>query len=419
MNSMNLLNRITNYYLQSGDFNGLHSSELSNEEKGYLESLILEGKSFILSEDSTQNIYINALNTNKTPREQIECIQKDIVFAAYPSTEHLRNLQIDEQKYFTKMLAYGAEQLKVLYFSVDILEHYMNDPQYHIQDHGYVGNICINRDVDDEENPIFSEYIKDYGIAYPTKLPIDADRAIGVFLRDLSKLNEQAQYKWAGFLLPDQTSFKVNGHFLKNLIYAEWVTECWIFEALLAEISYINILCKNIGIPKFFRKEYSLESREVDGYRIILIPTLKNYYEFVGILEKIVVHNINYDTFQKTALVIKAIERRDKNGEVKGSLAMLEEWLSINYISYNPYLEERIKDEVFIPLRKIRKERQIYAHELYSNERNNSLYKKQNDLIRSTYDALMILRLILNSHPKNKKLQAPSIIRDYENIVVY
>lgn len=170
---------------------------------------------------------------------------------------------------------------------------------------------------------------------------------------------------------------------------------------------------------KFFRKEYSLESREVDGYRIILIPTLKNYYEFVGILEKIVVHNINYDTFQKTALVIKAIERRDKNGEVKGSLAMLEEWLSINYISYNPYLEERIKDEVFIPLRKIRKERQIYAHELYSNERNNSLYKKQNDLIRSTYDALMILRLILNSHPKNKNLQAPSIIRDYENIVVY
>ena len=82
-------------------------------------------------------------------------------------------------------------------------------------------------------------------------------------------------------------------------------------------------------------------------------------------------------------------------------------------------LTQRIKDEVFIPLRKIRKERQIYAHELYSNERNNSLYKKQNDLIRSTYDALMILRLILNSHPKNKNLQAPSIIRDYENIVVY
>lgn len=41
-----------------------------------------------------------------------------------------------------------------------------------------------------------------------------------------------------------------------------------------------------------------------------------------------VVHNISYKTFQKSAPHIASIERKDKNGKDKGSLVMFEEWLN-------------------------------------------------------------------------------------------
>ena len=57
-------------------------------------------------------------------------------------------------------------------------------------------------------------------------------------------------------------------------------------------------MCNSIGIPQLFRKEYSRENQELIGYRIILIPSLKNYYEFVSALEKIVLNNLSFVTFQ-------------------------------------------------------------------------------------------------------------------------
>ena len=37
----------------------------------------------------------------------------------------------------------------------------------------------------------------------------------------------------------------------------------------------------------------------------------KNYYDFVLVMEKLVVHNISIKTFQKDSLLIAKIERKD------------------------------------------------------------------------------------------------------------
>lgn len=418
MDKRELLDKITTHYLHSCDFNGITLHDLPAFDLRDLEQLIKDGDVFILSESNNLNIFINCLNLFGTPTEQIERLHSRRMYAIYPSPQHLGTRDIREEKPFTEMLAKGMEQLRVLYFSPDALEIYANDPRYTFQDHGYGGTIFCN-DTGEADDPIHSEYIKDFGVAYPTTPPYDRDRAIGIFLRDLSKLNLEAQYKWRGFLLKDQEAFRVNGGFVDNLIYGRWVTSHWIFDSLLEEIKYINVLCKNIGIPPMFNKEFSRDSQELIGYRIVLIPSLKNYYEFVSALEKIVIHNINCRSFLVAAPYIHPIDRNDDQGNPKGTLVMLEEWMNQNYCSSNPAVKEKFKAEVIDTLRLVRKIRQAPAHELYSNKHDKTLYKQQNELISKLYDALMIIRIILNNHPRNKGVTEPESLRDPQNIAIY
>lgn len=413
-----LLNEVTKYYLTSYDFNGIPVYLLPDFNLIDLEELIIEGKVFILSENKVNNIHINCYNSFGSVTDQIDVIRGKTQYAVYPSAQHLQTVTVQEEKPFTKMLAKGTEQLRILYFSVDVLEIYANNPQYTFRDYGYCGNICVNSSAD-ENDPIHSEYIKDYGVAYPRMGPHDRDRAMGVFLRDLSKLNYQAQCKWMGFLLPDQEEFLVNHGFVQNLVYGEWVTKHWIFNSILEEIKFINVLCRNIGIPQMFCNEYSMDTQELIGYRIILIPSLKNYYDFVSALEKIAINNLNYKTFQKAAPYIHPIDRKKTDGSLKGSIEMLEEWMQQNYLSSIPNGVEYFKEDVSNTLRKIRKIRQVPAHELYSNQHDKGLYSKQNELIQEIYRALEVLRLIFSTHPKNKDIPLPNAIKDRTKIAIY
>lgn len=413
-----LLEKVTKHYLTSYDFNGIPVYRLPDFNLTHLEELILEGKVFVLSEDKVNNIHINCHNSFGSVSNQIEAIHSNVQYALYPTAQQLQTVTVHEEKPFTKMLAKGAEQLRILYFSVDVLEIYVNNPQYTFQDHGYRGNICVNSSAS-EDDPIHSEYIKDFGIAYPKTEPHNQDRAIAVFLRDLSKLNYRAQCKWMGFLLPDQEEFLVNHGFIQNLVYGQWVTKHWIFNCLLDEIKFINVLSRNIGIPQLFCNEYSMDTQELIGYRIILIPSLKNYYDFVSALEKIAINNLNYKSFQHPAPYLRPIDRKRPDGSLKGSIEMLEEWMQQNYLSSIPNGVEYFKEDVTNTLRKIRKIRQVPAHELYSNQHDKSLYCKQNELIQELYHSLKLLRLIFSSHPRNKDIPVPHTIKDFTKIAIY
>ena len=172
-------------------------------------------------------------------------------------------------------------------------------------------------------------------------------------------------------------------------------------------------------IPHLFRKEFSWGEQELIGYRILLIPSLKNYYDFVSSLEKIVVNNINFAAFQQAAPYIQPVQQKKEDNTLKGSIEMLEEWINHNYCSTNPTLKVQLKKDVIDVFRKIRKIRQVPAHELYSNRHDKGLYRNQNELIRDTYDAVMILRMIFNNHPRTRHLSAPINLQDRGNIVIY
>lgn len=419
MKKQELLNVISKHYLYSGDFNGYPSEKINGFEVSELISLIKEGKVSVLTDNDDINIHINRRNCFSSKQDQIDVVIKGGLFTAYPTPEYLKTLDIREEKPFTRMLAYGAEQFRILYFAVDVLELYVNNPLYQIWDSGYRSSISVRNCKMLGKDILHSELVKDFGVAYPREGLRDHDRAIGVFLRDLAKLNYVAQCKWRGFLLQDQTEFLINGSFANNLLYGDWVKGYWIFDALLDEIKLINEMCNSIGIPPLFCKEYLRENNELIGYRIILIPTLKNYYEFVSALEKIVVNNLNFKTFQSKAALIKPVARKKDNGMDKGSIEMLEDWFLANYFSFNPNGFENFKKYISNTFRKIRKIRQIPAHELYNNQHDKTVYRQQNELIEEVFHAVRDLRMMFGKHPATALVNIPERLNDEENIVIY
>lgn len=56
-----------------------------------------------------------------------------------------------------------------------------------------------------------------------------------------------------------------------------------------------------------------------EGSRNILLPTLKNYYDFVLVLKKIIVHNISYKTFQKILYIYGVLTAKMNQVKIRGA----------------------------------------------------------------------------------------------------
>jgi len=408
-----ILKIITDYYLNSGDFNGFPLYYFDKNYTDLICQLIDEGKVEVLSSAFVINPHIKAFRLNIDKEEQKkEVINNGDSVVLYPTEKYLKELNLNSEKPFTKMLLEGQGQLKIVFFKIEILETYFQDPRYKVFWYDYRGSIVVSDEFYDEN--LESEYIKDFGLGYH-KEKLYEERVVGVFLGDLAELSLNAQLKWKANYLENQQDYFINDGFYKNLILGEWVDEVSIYDAILDEMMIINKMCENMGIPHLFRKTYEPHTFEKpEDYRIMFLPTLKNYYSFVLVLEKIIIHNINYKTFITTAKYIKPVERKDGKGNLKHSLNMMSEWLKQN-ISTN----EDIDKLIINPLKSIRKIRQVPAHEIYSNQYDKLLYKKQNEIILETYKAIRSIRLFFANYPGNQDIEIPEYLITGEKIRVY
>jgi hypothetical protein len=413
MKKENVLDEIIKHYIKSHDFNGLPVYNMKNYDYNILCELIDEGLIEVLSEKEVINPHIKGFDFDiPVDRQKNNISMRTNYSVLYPTRKALESVHLDYTKPYSVLMQKGEKHFKIIYFNIEILERYVNNPKFLIFDNGYRGNIYV-KDKYIEDQTIEDEYIKDYGMAY-----IDGkhlERAVGVFVCDLAKLSSQKQMLWKGFELPNQKKCKINTGFVDNLINGKWVMETWIFHALIEEMSVINEQCEHMGIPKLFNKTFGTHYSEMpEGFRNILLPTLKNYYDFVLVLEKITVHNISYKTFQKDAAYIHSIDRKGESGKDKGSLVMLDEWFSKNIRT-----QENLADLIIKPLKNIRSIRQKPAHELISNEYDVTLHQKQFDLMNETYNAIRAIRLFFANHPLAKDVKVPDHLVSGKDIVNY
>lgn len=412
MNKNKLLEHIVEFYLNSGDFNGIPMYRLQNYNPEDMVELINDGLVETISESEAINPHIKGFEFELTTEQHITNAAGDngqVCF--YPTEKALQSAPVDYSKPYTALLQKGRAQFDIIFFDIEVLERYINNPKYSISDYGYKGSVCLQDTYG--EDSLHGEYIKEYGMAY--KRCERLIRAVAVFVRDLSRLSSRAQMLWKSFEHADQAEYCVEPGFIKNAIFGAFVTTHWVFNAMLEEMEIINQQCAAIGLPPLFNHVYRTSHNErPDGYGNILLPTLKNYYDFVLVMEKLLVHNISIKTFQKDVGVIRAIDRKNEDGTDKGSLVMFKEW-----IDKNVHASFDIDAVIIAPLKKIRKIRQSPAHELYSNEYDVDVYERQKELVDESYEALRAIRSLFMGHPLAKAVKIPAYILNGKDIVFY
>ena len=190
-----VLDEITRFYLESGDFNGIHSTNLSNrlgvgfnEFCNFIRELISERKVGILYSPPFGNPHIIQIDF-KSDGEQIERLNNldKEPFCLYPRPAHLNkvvNCSDYANEPYKLELALGCPQLDFRSFDPSVLEHYRNDPRYMYETDDISGHICYDAECMKEHDKTM---LQSFGFSYDS----DQNRAVAVVLRYLGTLESR------------------------------------------------------------------------------------------------------------------------------------------------------------------------------------------------------------------------------------
>ncbi len=395
-----ILKKVTEHYLNSLDFNGIPVNKLVvhfnislTELNIILKELVNKDKIDLRFGDFHPNAHIQALfEYPKIVLLEIMTEQKIQHSCIYPTKKHLTKI-VDKKKYdgkpFSLKLALGFYQLNYEAFDLSILEMYRNDPRYYFINSDIQGQIYYSNSRNSKKNNPDNIYLQEYGFCFNKK----NERAIAVFLTRLSGLTPEHQQMWNAkklkgkFLLHPDFYKMSRGHLPEGIS---------IFGAFIKEQEKINKICKIIGIPPLFKKIFTLRDKPKE-FTFLIRPTLREYENFIHILDKMVSENINVDFFQNRIELEKEETRKD--GKIitrkKGSIELLDEWLHIYY--HHP--DTNLIKKTLAPFRKLRRLRQLPAHTLSENEYSQKYFKEQKELMSSVHNAILGIRYILQYDP--------------------
>lgn len=385
----NILKNVFDNFRNTRDCNGLASYNINvNNEAGELVSaiknLIMADKISLLAleHDTNPHIIRFGFASKETQIDFLEKNEFSKLFCLYPSSKYLLN-KIDTEmvpKYpFKYMIETGTPQFKACYFEWGVLYKFFSDPRYKFQFSDYIGKIESSDDVS------IAGYVnlRSFGIGKDG----DGNRVVVAFPRDLIQMSSACQIEWYSKLVPNQEQCSILESYKRNLFDGCWNFPQTIYSSVIQEMNNINQLTNSIWNANFYREEF-INNKPID-FDMIYIPTYKVYMDFVSLLEKIVVSNINDYFFDAIKL-----NRYDDEGNLKGSLLCLKDFLQ----KVNPKIEE----EIMSPLRKVRKLRQNPAHKIEINSYNIDYLNQQQDLIIMVFNSLNLLRKLIQTNPKSK-----------------
>lgn len=396
------------FFVDSLDYNGIPLTTImemfkfsEKQLRTKIGELIKSDRVVLVCEQSNPHI---KLIEDSSKDVQLSCIkQKELrTMCLYPTCEYLKqnaDISTVEDKPFSKMLLFGAPQLRPIYFDLFVLEPYFNDPRYDFINHDNCGSIhIINEENSKGMHKKDQVYLETFGVG----ADVNDHKVIAVFLRYLSDFSPEHQQMWHTRMREDKC--RLDSDYFRSSYLGEWSEGISIYKAVLQEIKMINELSLLLSKPKLFREDYHEDRPKLFG--TILRPTLKNYYEFIQLLDKMLSDNLNTNFFKNDGISFE-IEEVRKDGKIvvknKSSLNLFEEWLRRYYKAKNV----EIFDEIFMPLRKIRKLRNKPAHSVIDDDYDLGIHKKQNELIRDIFESLSSIRLVFQNHPKTKSYSLP------------
>lgn len=420
-------NFVFRYFVESLDFNGLPLRTFSTEFKidyehsiNIIKELVSQDRISIQSSTNPHiihsrhydtDIQLKILDQAKTftvseiKIGEISFLEESTEFpiCLYPSPTLLKQKRdVKNLPIYTQLLALGEPQLKPLFFEIEVLERYLADPRYHFKFEGYCGKISIRSD--DDGNPLVREedraFVKTFGLGYDK----DGNRLAVAYLRYLNDLSAEHQAYWKSKEVTEEECVMVKEYY-QNTIEGTWVSTVPIFEAFLGELACINDLTSKIFGIKLFNKDFKINECPVE-FTYFFIPTSKKYYDFISLLDKMISDNINNDFFKGVIEPYDLIEIEPgiKEKRTKGTLKLLEEWLTL-HIQFN---DQDALIRLLRPFKNVRKERQTPAHKITINTYDKTYFAKQKQVMTEVWTSMATLRKILQSHPKGKSVEIPS-----------
>jgi hypothetical protein len=416
-----VLERIRDFFVHSSDFNGIPIKNLksnvalsSDQLRSVLESLINQGRITLSFASVSVNPHVKR-TADMRPSEQLEHLAGALrgvdQCCAYPSASVIREAtdlsQYDERP-FGRRLALAEPHLTPVFFSLDVLKRYFDDPRYQFTFHDYEGSVSVvpaHYDSSEmrERDKVF---LASFGIGYDTP----RRRVVAVFLRYLSDLTPEHQQSWRSYMIDEPCS--INGDYERSAVWGEWPKHRSAYEALIATVAELNKLCEVIGKPPLF-----LTTERPKTFAPMLLPTKRNFNAFTLVLDQLLSDNINRDFFRGDVELERRVPWKDGviERQQKGTLTLLEEWLDSHYTDANG---QRVGKEVGELMRDVRKLRQAPAHRADDDAYDDRYPKEQDVLVSRGVTSLTKLRLVLMSHPAAKgKYEAPEWLDS--NLIVF
>ena len=420
-------NIVFDFFVDSDDFNGKPLRDVSKElEIEYTNSidiikdLVQEQKISIQSSTNPHIIYsqhypigiqLKILEDAKSWKIE-EYKMGDFTFKSentefpiclYPTPELLkerRKLESFDNAPYSRRLALGEPQLKPVFFEIEVLERYSNDPRFNFKFEDYSGRISCK--YDDNNEPLVRKednvFLKTFGLGFDNS----NSRLAVVYLRYLSDLTPEHQMFWK--TREKEGECLVVAEYVENTIEGKWTSSYSIFSGFIGEQTTLNNLTKRIFKKPLFKKDFNSENRPKE-FTFFFTPTLKNYNDFVHLLDKMISDNLNKKFFEGKVEMydLVELEKGIVERKPKGTIRLFEGWLTKKFtLDAN----EEIKS-IFKSFKKIRRERQNPAHKISENEYDEKYVQLQQKLIDEVYNSMRHLRHIFQQHPKAFGFEIP------------
>ncbi len=397
-----ILDEISTAYLNSRDFNGMPIRQLQAQHefedielRQHLAALIDQEKIALVFGDIHPNPHIRAL-PDEPQEDQLRKLESSLTVhtCAYPTGDHLVNVIVTSDyagRPYQLALALGEPQLTFRAFDLYVLEFYRNDPRYSYTTNDVSGSVSVVYEYAQsgslpEQDQIVLQH---FGFCYDD----DLNRAVAVTIRYLADLTPEHQQMWK--------LKELSGHYLLHpdfdrQIRGEWPERISIFDAFLEELELTNRMCGLKNRPPLFRDSFE-ESRPRE-FAFLIRPTLNEFNDFVLLLDKMMSDNINKKFF--SGEVEEQVERVRPDGRIevqsKGTIALLEEWLTKRLRTPDP----KPKEELIDIFKEVRQKRQKPAHAVNANEFDQKYFHEQRELMIRAYTAMRTLRLIFANWPE-------------------
>lgn len=397
-NSLNILNRISDFYLESRDFNGLpiRPENLTGKDIKAVEELLRQGLVQVVSENDFPNPHIKPWASRRSVAEQIKDMasaHKDGTPQAclYPTPKSMKT-RIEgrfRDEPYRKRLAQGYGMLEPAYFSMDVLEPYRNDPRYHFTTGDFESSFGIgdNAYLDAEQPERDKISLVRAGFAYdPSTLDSEhVKRYLCVFLTDLGNMTPEHQRRWETYEERDISRLQPHPVWWAMMM-GHWPEGIGVFDKIRGEMNAINQLADLIYGERLFAS-----TERPRGWGWVLRASSQEWEQFIHTTDKLLSENLRHAFFAKAG-----VKKADNQGQQLGTIKRLELLLA-----EKTSLPERQREQVIQPMKKVRTERQRPAHIISRELSDVIITSRQRDILGAIVESLYILRRLFMNHSKS------------------